>query len=262
MATSSADSSLTLAHPFDCNCTFCHSNSAQKHQQTVNPYSTVANMSPKDSQAYFDDRHHDTASDSESERQKEEKIRQAPYLPRIQVWARSDGPYTLRIGNQWFHCDDLIVNGSEYRQKPTRSSKSTATPSTPGANASQRSQRPAANRQKSYQRNRPDAQPKLAAQNQYQPQSLPVREKASRKHKDGEAQRERRDSGMSLMEPDRGALVQYTQPAPSQVSRPNQPGPRAARPGMPRRQSSRNASYQRPVRQPGRKHVRFAPSPA
>ncbi|KAK5070186.1 hypothetical protein LTR64_002023 [Lithohypha guttulata] len=278
MSTSTSVSTQPLSHSSNCDCTFCQNHAAQQPEQVTSHHQAVASMPSHDRNDYFDDKAYDTVSDSESERHREEKIRQAPYLPRVQVWARNNGPYTLRVGNQWFHCDDLIVNGAEYRQKSRKADASSTSPANQAAYSAQKPRRPASSRAQSYQRTRPEKQPtstanttnppqRLAAHDQYQPQSLPApkdsdkRKAEHRRHKEtDDAPRERRDSGTAMMDqPSYGALVTYTHPPPSQAVQPPRQAPaKAGRPGLPRRASSRNNSYQRPVRKAGKKHVRFA----
>lgn len=284
------------SHILNCDCAYCQNNPTKPLNEPENWYSKVASM-PRERKDYFDDNKYESASESGDDQRNEEAIRQAPYLPKIQVWARPEGPYTLRIGKQWFHCDDLIINGAEYRQKRRPSADK---PRTPGASNgavyplqnSRGKPRPMASRAQSYQRTRPDKQPttavssvessprssggRLASEDQYQPQILPTpkeqaekRKAEKRRQKEAEAQklaiRNRRDSGTAMAEESQdapGALVPYKYAPPAEAAQHmRQLGPSASRPARPnvlRRQSSRNNSYQRPVKRAGGKAVRFA----
>jgi len=251
----------------------------QQPDEARNSQEPIATMPPRKEKDYFDHGSYETASDSDHDQQ----IRQAPYLPKVQVWARGDGPYTLRIGQQWFHCDELVVNGAEYRQRArggvaqARQANSSNQAVYPPA----KSRRPAASRAQSYQRTRPDKTSTVAApvihqdttrpapQNQYQPQSLPTpREQAEsrrserRRQKDAEAQKQtqsRRDSGVSVgtdvEAPLKGALVQYEPQPPMQRQASQQTKP--ARPARPR-PGRKGSSYDRAVRGKSKKSVRFA----
>lgn len=250
---------------------------------------------PRNRKDEFDDDAYETATDSDSDRAKKDAmIRQAPYLARVQVWARDDGPYTLKVGRQWFHCDGLIVNGVELRDASKQgvfSSRPQIPQSNAGAHPPSRPRRPPASRAQSYTRTRPDnastsipsSTPKssgerLAAPDQYQPQSLATMQEQSQRHRaetprQQEAQvhkqvqrhagRERRDSGVSVstdIEAQNAQLVPYSQPPsrPPLDRRPSkQTGSRRLRPGAVRRGSS----YDIPVRSKSRKNVRFAPLP-
>ena len=210
---------------------------------------------------YFDE----TSSDTESSRRhRDEQIRQAPYLQKVQIWARDDGPYTLRVGNHWYHCDDLVINGVEFGQGKNATS----------AQSRQQHKRPPSSRSQSYQRTRPDrSTPAGASSSQYQPQSLPTpkeqaekRRAERRHHKDNEdkiVHRERRDSGTAMMDDQQqssaGALVPYNRsPTTQSPPQPSAMKQYTARPTFTRRGSSRNGSYTIPVRSKGRKNVRFA----
>lgn len=278
--------------------------------------STSLTQIPREKNDYFEPNTYESASEAEHGKMSEDqRISQAPYLPKIQVWARSDGPYTLRVGHQWFHCDDLVINGTEYRQKSKKSSSQSTSSGNTNSNSNQsvyppqRSKRPQAARSQSYNRTRPEKKQdvtstvvpvspspptvspqssststdKLAAPTQYQPQALPTpKEQAERRrhrrhHRDGEpprtSDRERRDSGAAMADQPSsspresyGALVKYQAPPPAeaaqnQADRERQKVTRPMRPGPMRRGSSRNSSYQIPVRKPGKKNVRFAPLP-
>lgn len=281
-------SSETL-HPYDCGCSDCQHKRFIQSDVPENPYKNVTTM-PRTRKDYYDDDAYETASDSDSDRaRKDQIIRQAPYLPRIQVWARDDGPYTLRIGHQWFHCDDLMINGVEFRQvskKPVvHQQRHQAQSANPSVYPPGRPRRPAVSRAQSYTRTRPQTTQtstppstprssgeKIAAQNQYQPYPLPTpndRGKAN-KQRDAQYRQERRDSGVSVsgdVEAQNVQLVPYQQTQPRPSARPaldrrssRQGAMRQAmrsRPGFVRRGSS----FEVPVRSKGRKSVRFAPLP-
>lgn len=273
MATSSTSSSLALSHLSNCDCSFCQNNNKSKQEPgtSENWYKGIEDMSrtAPERKDYFSS--NNTASDSEhEERNRDEQIRKAPYLSKVQVWAREKGPYTLRVGNQWFHCDDLIINGSEYSQKSRPATSRPPTQNNSSVYPPQKSSRPTSSRGQSYQRTRPD---QISSTSQYQPQALPTpKEQAAKRRSekkqqelldaDKAARRERRDSGTAMLDekPAAGALVPYSNPPPTQAAA-SAAQPRPSRPAYPRRGSSRNGSYSIPVRSKGRKNVRFAPLP-
>ena len=250
-------------HSDVCFCTDCVRLREIQNSVPENPYRNINEMSRKNS---HDEDGYETASDSESSRAKKDKaISQAPYLPKIQVWARADGPYTLRIGNQWVHCDDLIVNGTEYRDGVSKSGGSLR------SDKSISQKRPGPSRAQSYVRSRPQKsatypQPNISPRtsndtvesaSRYPLQSLPMRSK------DDSSRRERRDSAIS-MNSERGnqnAMVPYTPARPQLDRKPSRQGAMRsairARPGTVRRGSS----YEIPVRSRSRKSVAFAPLP-
>jgi len=262
--------------------TIPYRNTLQQPDEPRNSQEATATMPPgKD---YFDHGSCETAPDSDRDHQ----IRDAPYLPRVQVWARDDGPYTLRIGHQWFHCDELVVNGAEYRQRAKRdvTQARQTTPSNQAVYPPAKSRRPAANRTQSYQRTRPDKDSTAAApvihqdtdrpapQYRYQPQSLPSprelaerRRAERRRQEDADAHKQthpqqrqpRRDSGVSVgtdvEAPLKGALVQYEPRPPTERQASEQARP--ARPTRPR-PGRKGSSFDRAVRSKTKKAVRFA----
>lgn len=273
MAVSSTSSSLALSHLSDCDCTYCQNNASKPELGAPeNWYKNISDMAraTQDRKDYFDSTH-DTASDSEHDRRnRDEQIRKAPYLSKVQIWAREKGPYTLRVGDQWFHCDDLIINGSEYgqRNRPGASKQQAQTNSS--VYPPPKSSRPTTGRGQSYQRSRPE---QTSSSSQYQPQTLPTpKEQAAKRRSERKQQealeaeklsrRERRDSGTAMLDekPAAGALVPYSNPPPTQAAA-TATSTRPSRPAYPRRGSSRNGSYSIPVRSKGRKNVRFAPLP-
>lgn len=263
-------------HLANCDCPFCQ---PPRLEEQKNPFETAVVAMPRERRDSYE-----TASDSDNDRtKKDERIRQAPYLPRIQVWARDSGPYTLRVGNQWFHCDDLLINGGEYRQQVRKAA--TSQPPRPAQTSAPSGAAPAAkrkplSRQQSYQRTRPNdapptSRPTAALARQpsreqvsrptgYGSQALPdPRRKPAAKKPVAQPV----DTLPSAMKSDvnastaatSGQLVPY-KPPPSDPVSARQP-PRQARPARPGRALSRGNSYQIPVRQAGRKAVRFAPLP-
>lgn len=277
---SSTSSSLALSHLSSCDCTYCQTHSPKEElNEPENPYSGIADMArtAPDRKDYFDNANHGTASESEQERRyRDEQIRKAPYLSKVQIWARDTGPYTLRVGDQWFHCDDLVVNGSEYKQKVRPDTSRQQAQSNGAVYPPQRSTRPPATRVQSHHRTRPEKTNKTDqtdSTSQYPSQSLPTpkeqsaKRRAERKQQEAleaskHTQRERRDSGTVMLDdkPAPGALVPYTKPPPTQAATATSQS-RPSRPAYPRRGSSRNGSYSIPVRSKGRKAVRFAPLP-
>lgn len=264
------------SHPTNCECGICQV-SRLEEQRNV-PETSSATM-PRDRKDYFAEDGFESASESDNDRtKKDERIRQAPYLPRIQIWARDSGPYTLRVGHQWFHCDDLLINGDEYRSQArklaTTQSSRPAQPTTPSGAAARRTP---LNRSQSYQRTRPanapSSRPSAALARQpsrdkverpvkYESQAIPeprrrqtVKKSAPRPPKELEG-----TSPSSTIDATSGMLVPYkpptADPAPSAYRDPKPARP-ALRPGRP----SRGNSYQVPVRSKGRKAVKFAPLP-
>lgn len=261
-------------HPTDCDCGYCQSSRAE--EQKVAPRPSIAAM-PRDRKDYFAGDGYETTSDSDNDRtKKDDRIRQAPYLPRIQVWARDSGPYTLRVGHQWFHCDDLVINGNEYRsqtrkQAGTQASRSSQ-PATPSGTAPA-SKRTPLNRAQSYQRTRPGVTPsarptaaltrqpsrdKVERPARYESQALPDprRKQAVKKSVAPPAG----TSPSSTIDATHGMLVPYK--PPKQDSEPlAYREPKQARPALRPGRLSRGNSYQVPVRNKARKAVKFAPLP-
>lgn len=272
-------SEYSSPHPINCDCGYCQLSRAE--EQRIVPETSQAAM-PPDRRDYFGEDAYETASDSDHDRtKKDERIRQAPYLPRIQIWARESGPYTLRVGHQWFHCDDLLINGDEYRSQArkaasTQSSRSTQ-PTTPSGAASA-SRRNPLSRGQSYQRTRPANTPaprptaalarqpsrdKIERPARYESQALPdprrkqvAKKPASRPPKEVDG-----ISPSSTIDATNGMLVPYKPPtaehAPPAYRESKQTRP-TLRPGR----LSRGNSYQVPVRSKGRKAVKFAPLPS
>lgn len=273
-------------HLTTCDCASCPGTQVEDSPDVKQKAAVAMTHERKD---YFDEGPYEPASDSDAERtRKDERIRQAPYLPRIQVWARDNGPYTLRVGQHWFHCDDLLINGEEYRQQVRRATavqpaRQAQPNNQPGYVAA--SKRRPLNRAGSYQRTRPDPttasrpttglvrQPSKSAG--YESQALldPRRKQASRKADDGAKKktghRRHRESetpprvqadGNIAPEAFDGQLVPYKPPAASDPFEGHSaPKPlRQPRPGR----LSRGNSYQIPVRSKGKKNVRFAALPS
>lgn len=265
-------------HLTNCDCGFCQVSRAE--EQRIVPDTSIPTM-PTDRKDYFAEDGYESASDSDRDRtKKDERIRQAPYLPRIQIWARDSGPYTLRVGNQWFHCDDLLINGDEYRSQArklqsTQSSRS-AQPTTPsGATAA--SKRTPLSRAQSYQRSRPGNSPssrptaalarqpsrdKVERPVRYESQALPDprRKPVTKKPATRTPKAIENISPGSTIDATSGPLVPYKPPtadhAPPAYREAKQIRP-TLRPGR----LSRGNSYQVPVRSKGRKAVKFAPLP-
>lgn len=226
-----------------------------------------------------DDDNYASSFDSEADR-RDQMIRQAPYLPQIQVWARKDGPYTLKIGHQWFHCDDLIINDQEYRQqnKPStryqpqqisskdQTSNSTSRPSRPqaGRTASQQMMQSAKSARDTEERRRRREDEKSAAPLPREPERR--RGSVSKPKEEDDYFRDReRDR-----QPDRdrrGSITtnhaQWPEPRRSDDSiTPAVVPPSKSRPQMPRRisrRSTQDGAILIPVRSKG-KRVRFAPN--
>lgn len=259
-------------HLANCGCPFCQTSRLEEQK---NPFETAVVAMPRERRDSYE-----TASDSDNDRtKKDERIRQAPYLPRIQVWARDSGPYTLRVGNQWFHCDDLLINGGEYRQQVR---KAAATSQPPRPTQTQSGAAPAAkrkplSRQQSYQRTRPNdapptSRPTAALARQpsreqvtrsggYGSQALPDprRKPATKKPAPEPLPSAMKSDNNTSTAAASGQLVPYKPPTSDPV--PARQPPKQVRPARPGRALSRGNSYQIPVRQPGRKAVRFAALP-
>lgn len=256
-------------HLATCTCGICQATRAEEQRNTPDPTPAIMSRDRKD---YFTEDTSRNNSDSDQDRtRKDERIRQAPYLPRIQVWARDNGPYTLRVGHQWFHCDDLLINGNEYRsqaKKPTSSQ-----PTTPSSAATTNRRTPL-NRAQSYQRTRPASRPttalarqasrdKVERQARYESQALPEprRKHISKKSSSrGPKETESTPPPSAPLDATTGSLVPYKPPTDDQPA-PTYQEPKQSRPALRPGRLSRGNSYQIPVRSKGRKAVKFAPLP-
>ncbi|KAJ9653819.1 hypothetical protein H2198_007047 [Neophaeococcomyces mojaviensis] len=226
-----------------------------------------------------DDDHYETASDSDAEHfhNQDQMIRQAPYLPKIQVWARKDGPYTLKVGHQWFHCDNLVINNVEYREgtkasdryQPQQVVTKTQPPASPNKHrrpqavrtASQQMMQnaQAAKEAEETRRRKAESDRLLAQRQEYdrQQEEAAAKRKAERtREKEIQAQRQahtdrdRRDSYAS-------SQVQWPEPRQSQGILVPPKQPRQHRPRMLSRRSTQDGGIVMPVRSKP-KRVRFA----
>lgn len=269
-------------HLTNCECGYCQASRAEEQKNA--PQTSIVAM-PHERKDYFGEDSYETASDSENDRtRKDERIRQAPYLPRIQVWARDGGPYTLRVGHQWFHCDDLLINGEEYRQqgrKTANAQPSRPTQPTNQSGATAANKRKPLSRAQSYQRTRPDNAPvsrptaaltrqpskdKVERPARYESQALPEPRRKHLVKKPGSRPPAKQTEGTSPpsksnppIDASSGQLVPYKPPT-ADAPPPAYKEAKQARPARPGR-LSRGNSYQVPVRSKGRKAVRFAPLP-
>lgn len=267
-----------------CNCAFCEANPTNEVNTYQSPYHSNPTISATDSnmpetgkelvrRETKDEDIYGTSLDSEAD-QLDQMIRQAPYLPRVQVWARRDGPYTLKIGHQWFHCDDLIINDQEYRRQSKPPSgyqpqQISSKQQTPSSNA--RPQRPQAARTASQQMlqnaksardseerrqrhdkiEKPTAHSRRESDARRDPIIKTTNESNHLRDKERQEDRDRRGSITA-------SQVQWPEPRRSQDS--VAPPPKQARPQMPRRTSRRSqqdGGILVPMRSKG-KRVRFA----